>query len=104
MTKGAPGYGSRVGGFRNKAKLDPSQVEDMRGRSGFGLPLPGGLAAGGGGIGLIVTILLVLVFGTNVLGGGGGLAGRLGNLVEQTAGQGVNAPAGSIDACKTGAQ
>jgi len=92
------------GDFRDDAKLDPSQVEDMRGRSGVGVPFPGGLAAGGGGVGVIVAIVLALLFGTNVLGGGGGLGGGLGNLEEQIAGQGVNAPAGNIDACKTGKQ
>jgi len=92
------------GDFRDDAKLDPSQVEDMRGRSGVGMPFPGGLAAGGGGVGVIVAIVLALLFGTNVLGGGGGLGGGLGNLEEQIAGQGVNAPAGNIDACKTGKQ
>ena len=40
------------GDFRDEAKLDPSQVEDMRGRSGVGMPFPGGLAAGGGGVGV----------------------------------------------------
>jgi len=92
------------GDFRDDAKLDPSQVEDMRGRSGVGMPFPGGLAAGGGGVGVIVAIVLALLFGTNVLGGGGGLGGGLGNLEEQIAGQGVNAPAGNVDACKTGKQ
>jgi uncharacterized protein len=53
---------------------------------------------------VIVAIVLALLFGTNVLGGGGGLGGGLGNLEEQIAGQGVNAPAGNIDACKTGKQ
>jgi uncharacterized protein len=91
------------GDFRDEAKLDPSQVEDMRGRRGVGMPFPGGLAAGGGGVGVIVAILLALFFGTNVLGGDGGLGGGLGNLDEQTAGQGVDAPAGGVDACKTGA-
>jgi hypothetical protein len=78
----------------------------MRGSSGggFGLPIPGGLAAGGGGLGAVLAVILTLVFGTNVFGGGGGLGGGLGNLVEQTGGGGINAPAGDIDACKTGKQ
>jgi hypothetical protein len=95
-----------VSDFRDDAQLDPSQVEDMRGSSGggFGLPIPGGLAAGGGGLGAVLAVILTLVFGTNVFGGGGGLGGGLGNLVEQTGGGGINAPAGDIDACKTGKQ
>jgi hypothetical protein len=95
-----------VSDFRDDAQLDPSQVEDMRGSSGRmgGLPIPGGLAAGGGGIGVIVAVVLSLLFGTNVFGGGGGLGGGLGNLVEQTGGGAVNAPAGEVDACKTGKQ
>jgi predicted metalloprotease len=92
-----------VGDFRDDAQLDPSQVKDMRGRSVAGLPFPGGLAAGGGGIGVVVAVILALVFGTNVLGGGG-LGGGLGNLDEQTAGRGPNSPAGDVNACKTGAQ
>jgi len=90
-----------VSDFRDDAKLDPSQVEDMRGQTGrSGLPIPGGLAVGGGGIGAIVAIVLALIF---TLNGGGGLGGGLGNLDDQTAGRAVNAPAGDVDACRTGA-
>jgi predicted metalloprotease len=93
-----------MGRFRDKARLDPSQVEDMRGGTGSsGIRLPGGLAAGGGGLGAILAILLTLAFGTNVLGGGGGLGGGLGNLENQTAGSGTNGGAGAVSACRTGA-
>jgi predicted metalloprotease len=96
-----------VSDFRDDAELDPSQVEDMRGQrggvgGGFSVPIPGGLAAGGGGIGLVLAIILALVFGTNVFGGGGGLGGGLSNLDEQTAGRSPNAPAGDVNACKKG--
>ncbi|HST26287.1 MAG TPA: neutral zinc metallopeptidase [Gaiellaceae bacterium] len=94
-----------MGDFRDDAQLDASQVEDMRGSSGGGgggLPIPGGLAAGGGGLGVVLAIVLSLVFGTNVLGGGG-LGGGLSNLNDQTAGRGPNAPAGDISGCRTGA-
>jgi predicted metalloprotease len=97
-----------VGDFRDDSQLDPSQVEDMRGQSGGlggglgGLPIPGGAAAGGGGLGIVLAIILALVFGTNVFGGGGGLGGGLGNLDQRTAGRTPDAPAGSISGCKKG--
>ena len=55
--------------FRNRARLDPSQVSDTRGRGGVGK----GAAIGGGGLG-IVGLLLALLLGVNPadLGGGGG--------------------------------
>jgi predicted metalloprotease len=60
-----------VSDFRDDAKLDTSQVEDDRGSTGgTGLAIPRGVAAGGGGVGIVLAILLTLVFGTNVLGGG----------------------------------
>ena len=52
--------------FRDEAKLDTSQVEDLRGRRRVG---KGGLAVGGGGIGLVVTLLIIFL-GGNVTGGG----------------------------------
>jgi predicted metalloprotease len=68
--------------FRKDAKLDPSQVEDYRGRGGR---VPGGapLALGGGGgiIGIIVLVAFLL------MGGGGGL-GDLGALEGQQVGPG----------------
>jgi predicted metalloprotease len=82
--------------FRDDAKLDTSQVEDLRGRR-VG---KGGLAVGGGGIGLIVTLLIIFL-GGNVTGGDGGL-GELGNLAGQSAGT----PAANSDIaqeCQTGA-
>jgi uncharacterized protein len=89
-----------VSDFRDDAKLDTSQVEDMRGSTGRSI---GGLAAGGGGLGVVLAIVLSLVFGTNVLGGGGGLGGGLSNLDDQTAGRAPNSSAGQIAACRTGA-
>jgi predicted metalloprotease len=85
--------------FRNTARLDPSQVEDVRG-SGPMLRVPGGgLAVGGGGLGLL-GVILYLVFG--VLSGGGGLSGPLGNLDGSTVSQ---APPSQVlgEECQTGA-
>jgi len=55
--------------FRPDASLDPSQVQDVRGRSGLG---GRGLVVGGGGaIGLIVTLLYLLAGGSVDLNGMG---------------------------------
>ena len=55
------------------AQLDPSQVTDVRGSSRLG-GRGGGLAVGGGGIGLVIAIIYVLLGGNpgDLLGGGGG--------------------------------
>ena len=44
--------------FRPNARLDPSQVEDVRGRSGLG---GGGIAVGGGGLGLVGVIIYIAI-------------------------------------------
>src|SRR5512140_2826149 len=49
--------------FNNRSRLDPSQVEDRRGRRGTGTAI----AVGGGGLGLIITIIIMLL-GGNVTG------------------------------------
>jgi predicted metalloprotease len=54
--------------FRRGAKLDPSQVTDLRGRGAGG---GRGLAVGGGGLGLIV-LVVALLLGVDPTGGGGG--------------------------------
>jgi predicted metalloprotease len=82
--------------FRKDAKLDRSQVEDLRGRRMGGTPM----ALGGGGIVSIIIVLAVLLLGGNLGGGGGGLGG-LGDLAGQTAGTG--APASTLEHCQTGA-
>ena len=84
--------------FNDDAQLDTSQVQDARG-GGMGR---GGLAVGGGGLGLVGLIAVVLF---NVLGGGDGSTGGLGGL--SGLGQGSNP--NSIDnselssECRTGA-
>ena len=80
--------------FRDDSKLDPSQVQDARGRGGVGR---GGIAIGGGGLGIGVIIILLLV---QALGGGGGL-GDLSGLQEQTPGSA--AANGDLQDCVTGA-
>jgi predicted metalloprotease len=79
--------------FRRRARLDPGQVTDVRGRR-MG---PGGLAAGGGGLGLIGLIIFLLI---TVLSGGGGL-GQLTPLEDQRVGQG-DTPSEVSQECRTG--
>ena len=66
--------------FRRGARVDTSQVTDLRGQGGGRTVRRGGMAVGGGSlIGLIVTLILVFT------GGGGGLGG-LGPLEGQEVG------------------
>jgi predicted metalloprotease len=82
--------------FRKEARLDPSQVEDYRGRGGG---LPGGIPVTLGGGGGLVAIIVVLAF--LFLSGGGGL-GDLGSLTGQTVGPNT-APGDLSGECQTGA-
>jgi hypothetical protein len=52
--------------FRGGARLDPSQVEDQRGRGGMGGGLGGPVVVGGGGIGLVI-LIIALLLGVNPL-------------------------------------
>lgn len=86
--------------FNDNVKLDPSQVEDVRGRRVGGR----GVAAGSG-LGLVV-VLVVLLLGGNL--GGAGTAGDLGSLLDQTVGLGAGTDVGPestllASECQTGA-
>src|SRR5919198_2708701 len=87
--------------YKRNVELDPSQVEDRRGQGPMlGLP-GGGLAVGGGGLGLMGLVIYLLV---SALSAGGGLSGPLGNLDGSTVSQ---APPGQVlgqDECRTGAE
>ena len=54
--------------FNDRAQLDPSQVQDQRGRGGAAAGPGGGLVVGGGGLGLVVLVLSLLL-GVNPFGG-----------------------------------
>jgi predicted metalloprotease len=83
--------------FRDEKELDPSQVEDVRGRG----RVPGGkVAVGGGGlgiVGIIVTLVLVLS------GGGGGLSSALTQLDDQSLSGTGSASSELRSECRTGA-
>jgi len=84
--------------FRKGARLDPSQVEDYRGRGTGGLPGGTPVALGGGG-GLVAIVVLLAFL---LLGGGGGL-GDLGSLAGETVGP-TGQPSGQLaQECRTGA-
>jgi predicted metalloprotease len=79
--------------FRRGATLDTDQVTDVRGRRAT----PGGLALGGGGLGIVGAIIFLAIY---LLGGGNGL-GQLGQLDNQAIGQG-DTPSTIDQDCRTG--
>ena len=66
--------------FRKDARLDTGQVTDLRGRRMSG---PGGVAVGGGGLGLVALVVWLLI---SLLSGGGNGLGQLAPLDQQTVG------------------
>jgi predicted metalloprotease len=84
--------------FRRGARLDPGQVTDLRGRGPIG---PGGVAIGGGGLGVVGLVIWLLI---SLLSTGGGL-GQLGPLEQETVGQGGQSPPADVaQQCRTGEQ
>jgi uncharacterized protein len=81
--------------FRRKAPLDTGQVTDLRGRRMGGA---GGVAAGGGGLGLVGLLIWLLI---SVLSNGGGGLGQLAPLDQQQVGQG-DTPSDISQECRTG--
>jgi predicted metalloprotease len=80
--------------FRRGARLDPSQVSDLRGRSGAGR----GLAVGGGGLGLVV-LLVALLLGVDPTGGSGG-SDPFSGLDDQAVSR--QPPGQVLEECRTG--
>jgi predicted metalloprotease len=77
--------------FRRGAKLDRSQVEDLRGRRMGGTPV----ALGGGGIVTLLIVLAVVLLGGNL----GDATGGLPNLDGLSAGN--EPPAATLEHCQT---
>jgi predicted metalloprotease len=85
--------------FRQGVDLDPSQVEDVRGSGGLGggFPIPG-VAAGGGGLGVLLLVGYLLL---TLLNNSGGVSGPLSNLDNQRVGS--QPPGQVVTDCRTGA-
>jgi len=90
--------------FNPRARIDTSRVSDSgsRGRAGgpagggsMQLPIPGGMKAGGGALGLVITILFIVL--VSCLNDGTDVTGS-----SLDAGQMVNSDSGRYDNCKTG--
>jgi uncharacterized protein len=87
--------------FRDDAKLDTSQVEDLRG--GGGGRGRGTVVAGGGGVVAVIVVVAALVFGVDLSGGGGGGLGSLSDLANQSVGTPAANNTQIAAECRTGA-
>jgi uncharacterized protein len=86
--------------FRRNAPLDTGQVTDLRGSR---MGAPGGLAVGGGGLGLVALVVWLLI---SLLSGGGNGLGQLAPLDQETVGASgqpsqVDTPS-DLSSCRTG--
>lgn len=90
--------------FDENAQLDTSQIDDRRGRGGMGSIPGGGLAVGGGGIGLLVAII-ALLFGGSLFGNSGSVAptDSLGPLSGQSTDGQRTSNTELAQTCRTGA-
>ncbi len=79
--------------FRRNAKLDTGQVTDVRGRR-----MGGGLAVGGGGLGVAGLVIYLLI---TLLSSEGGLGGQLAPLDDRSVGRG-DTPTEISQECRTG--
>ncbi len=88
--------------FDPNAQLDTSQVNDQRGRGGLST---GGIVVGGGGIGLLLTVIILLVNAFGGAGQSGSISpdGGLTNLDGRSAGSGSAAETSLAESCRTGA-
>ena len=81
--------------FRKGVRLDPSQVEDFRGR---GARMPGTpIAIGGGGIVTLLVVLAFVLLGGNLGSGSGPLTDLAGESVS------TQEPGAVLSECQTGA-
>lgn len=89
--------------FNEDVNLDTSQVEDIRDQTAGRSRGRGGLAVGGGGLGLIGLIIALLLGGNPFGGGSGAPGGGLENLNEQRVEPSQPAGSGNLaNQCKTG--
>jgi uncharacterized protein len=87
--------------FRDQSKLDTSQVDDVRGQSGG--RRPGGVALGGGGLGIVGVIVALVLVLSGGSGSGSGLSEALSQLDDQSVSGGGGVPSNLKDDCQSGA-